>query len=94
MKKTIIGYYPKETKDTLEYVRDEQDHYRYFDNIDNAKNFLLERGVAEAEIASFVFRESTGQSCKRCGAPLFVSDVKGYTYQCFDCDEDFYSFEQ
>ncbi len=32
--------------------------------------------------------------CVKCGAPLFKSEVKGYTYQCFGCDEDFFKYEQ
>lgn len=33
-------------------------------------------------------------TCKRCGSPLFASDIKGYTFQCFGCYEDFFYFEQ
>ena len=40
-----------------------------------------------------VLRESVG-TCIRCGDPLFPSDISGYAYQCFKCDEDFYAFEQ
>lgn len=34
--------------------------------------------------------------CKKCGSPLFQSDLpeSGYESQCFTCDEDFYRFEQ
>lgn len=32
--------------------------------------------------------------CESCGSTLFESDITGYKYQCFTCDEDFYSFEQ
>lgn len=32
--------------------------------------------------------------CRKCGAPLFPSDLPGYESQCFECDEDFYSIEQ
>lgn len=39
--------------------------------------------------------------CPKCGAPVVVSSLQKisedganeYAYQCFDCDEDFYSFE-
>ena len=31
--------------------------------------------------------------CPRCGKALNFSDNPEYTFQCFDCDEDFYSFE-
>ena len=31
--------------------------------------------------------------CKNCGLPLHESDVEGYSYVCFLCDENFYDFE-
>ncbi len=31
--------------------------------------------------------------CPKCGKPLKVSDNPEYSYECLDCDEDFYSFE-
>ena len=31
--------------------------------------------------------------CRRCGGPLYPSEIEGYVYQCFCCDEDFYSIE-
>lgn len=31
--------------------------------------------------------------CPKCGKALNFSDNPEYTFQCFDCDEDFYSFE-
>lgn len=39
------------------------------------------------------FRFSVG-TCKKCGSPLFPSDLPEYEAQCFSCDEDFYGFEQ
>lgn len=35
----------------------------------------------------------TSQKCPRCGGPVYPSDIPEYNYQCFACDEDFYSFE-
>ena len=32
--------------------------------------------------------------CKFCGSPLYPSKVYGYKYECLECDEDFYAFEQ
>ena len=37
--------------------------------------------------------ENTGFQCRRCGGPVYKSDLPKYVYQCFTCDEDFYSFE-
>ena len=31
--------------------------------------------------------------CPRCGKPLSKSDVKGYEFVCYDCDENFYRVE-
>lgn len=31
--------------------------------------------------------------CRRCGHPVYRSDLAEYAYQCFHCDEDLYSFE-
>lgn len=35
----------------------------------------------------------TGMVCRRCRHPVYRSDLAEYTYQCFHCDEDLYSFE-
>ena len=32
-------------------------------------------------------------ACPKCGRALDFSDNPEYTFQCFDCDEDFYEFE-
>lgn len=37
--------------------------------------------------------EDTGMICRRCGHPVYRSDLAEYAYQCFHCDEDLYSFE-
>ena len=36
--------------------------------------------------------ENTDMICRRCGRPVYDSDNPEYRYQCFHCDEDFYSF--
>lgn len=36
----------------------------------------------------------TDKVCKFCVSPLYKSEIDGYAYQCFKCDEDFYAFEQ
>lgn len=35
----------------------------------------------------------TRKFCPHCGRPLLKSQIKGYSFQCFACDEDFYRFE-
>lgn len=37
--------------------------------------------------------ENTDMVCRRCGHPVYESDIPEYSYQCFHCDEDLYSFE-
>lgn len=37
--------------------------------------------------------ENTDMVCRRCGSPVYASDNPEYSYQCFGCDEDFYSIE-
>jgi len=32
---------------------------------------------------------ATTVRCPKCGHAMWVSDIKEYAYQCFDCDEDF-----
>ena len=33
------------------------------------------------------------KKCPKCGRNLYPSTVEGYAYQCFHCDEDFYTIE-
>ena len=37
----------------------------------------------------------TGYKCRKCGSPVYVSELteQGYSYQCLNCDEDFFTFE-
>lgn len=37
--------------------------------------------------------EYTGMVCRRCGYPVYESDIPEYSYQCFSCDENMYNFE-
>ena len=62
----------------------------YFKGITAAKDYLREHEVTDEEMEDIVLRESVG-TCIRCGDPLFPSDISGYAYQCFKCDEDFYA---
>ena len=77
----------------LEYLKNDADEVIYFAGVEAAKVYLREHSVTEDEMEDMVFRKSVG-TCFRCGDPLFPSDISGYAYQCFKCDEDFYAFEQ
>lgn len=35
----------------------------------------------------------TRRFCPKCGRPVLKSNIKGYAFQCYRCDEDFYRFE-
>lgn len=35
----------------------------------------------------------TDKFCPNCMQQLVKSETEGYTYQCLNCDEDFYNFE-
>ena len=81
------------TLNGLEYLEDAAGDPLYFEDETTAKRYLREYGVTEPEMEDMCFCKSNG-ICRRCGSPLFPRDIKGYTYQCFQCDEDFYSIEQ
>jgi hypothetical protein len=34
-----------------------------------------------------------GLRCKRCGGPIYSSELPQYAYQCYTCDEDLYEIE-
>lgn len=77
----------------LEFILDNDGAVQYFDSMQQAKAFLFQHGMTGEDMSFFSFLHSCGVCC-RCGTPLFPSLMEGYTYQCFKCDEDFYSFEQ
>ena len=35
----------------------------------------------------------TRKFCPKCGRPVLKSRTRGYAFQCFACDEDFFRFE-
>lgn len=77
----------------LEFLSDDEGKILYLDGITEAEKYMREHGIDAEEMRHMKFLASCG-TCFRCGAPLFPSLLPGYKYQCFECDEDFYSFEQ
>lgn len=77
----------------LEFLLDVDGEVRMFDSPEQAKSFLTAAGVKPEEFQQMTIMESCGTCCI-CGSPLFKSLSHGYTFQCFTCGEDFYSFEQ
>lgn len=96
MKKVIVGRPINGISlNGLEYILDDEGEIRYFDSVEEAKALLREHGYSEDDFDDYlVFKESEDRTCFRCGSPLFKSNITGYAYQCFHCDEDFYAFEQ
>ena len=77
-----------------------------FQSIDTARNIFLKEGYTREEIGKWRYLRRLGV-CRKCGHPLFKSliplesgseDIYGdgyeYRFQCFYCEDDFYSFEQ
>ena len=78
----------KTSEPIFDYLTDEDGGVIIFDDMNTAEQAAKEKGFNEYSIV-----KSIG-NCFRCNSPLFPSDIEGYTSQCFDCDEDFYSIEQ
>lgn len=79
--------------DNMVYAEKASGEVAVFESKDEAVQFLIDTEVGDEKIECSEFIKSIGV-CKRCGSPLFPSDIADYESQCFDCDEDFYSIEQ
>ena len=77
----------------LEWLLTDDGEVMIFDSEEQATEFLKDHGVTDGALESVVFVHSIG-TCRRCGSPLFPSQIEGYTSQCFTCDEDFFGIEQ
>ena len=44
-------------------------------------------------VHSLIDRQRTNRVCRSCGNPVYKSDVEGYPYVCYHCDENMYEFE-
>ena len=44
-------------------------------------------------IHSLIDRQRTNRVCFVCGNPVYISDVPGYPYVCYHCDENMFTFE-
>jgi rubrerythrin len=69
---------------TGEWDSDDNDNTPLFDkHLDD----IIEEYQEDMEVTP------TRYACRNCGQPLIKSDNPEYTFQCLDCDEDFYKFE-
>lgn len=94
MSKVIVGAHPYGiTLNAMEYVVDDDGNVIEFGDEDKARDFLRRHGVSDGEMDGMYFLHSVG-TCKRCGYTLYPSVIGDYKTQCFNCDEDFFDFEQ
>ena len=78
-----------------EYILDDDGHEIVFSSEDQALEFLVEKGgYTEENVENSVNLHHSVGTCKKCGFPLFQSRNPDYKYECFNCDENFYGFEQ
>lgn len=80
-------------EEKFDYIETEDGEVAVFPTEDDAVQNLIDKGVGDKVMETAEFIRSIG-TCRRCGSPLFPSDIEGYESQCFKCDEDFYSIEQ
>lgn len=92
-----VAYYPTSDKciliDESGYPLEENEEIVVFDSYYRAVSYLKSCGCTEDIISAYTVLHQIGK-CVKCGSPLYHSMLPGYTYQCFNCDEDFYSIEQ
>lgn len=79
--------------DDFEYIKNDDGYVQVFSSEDAAAQYLIDKNYGYEKMEEAEFIRSIG-TCKKCGSPLFPSDIPEYESQCFDCDEDFYSIEQ
>lgn len=50
--------------------------------------------LKQGEIKQIIFDEfGVDRKCNRCNNQVLISDIKGYPYLCFECDENLFGFE-
>jgi len=50
-------------------------------------------GAVYGEDEIRVLPPEQGLRCRRCGGPVYASELPQYNYQCLTCDEDLFEFE-
>lgn len=95
MKKKYVIRLPFEPNDSnnRHYEETNDGDVAIFGRKVDAVMHIINNELGDESIADIAIVESIG-TCKKCGSPLFPSDIDEYESQCFTCDEDFYSIEQ
>ncbi len=83
----------KKVYSEFEVARDADENVLYFNSRSEAVGAMIDGEISSEELKETIVVGSVG-ICSRCGKPLFLSLNNVYSYQCFECDEDFYAFEQ
>lgn len=68
----------------------QEDKYKFFASaLDYDTILLITDGWGENEVFLGECLGLTEETCPRCGAPLYVSDLCRFKYVCLECDENF-----
>lgn len=89
IKKDTTGesHFFSQEKDIIDFINKKIKPYY----VDNGSDALLEIAHQDYEIIDLDLKEDV--KCPKCGRRLCKSDNEDYSYQCWYCDEDFYSIE-
>lgn len=83
----------EETSGIYEITEIRYDENDLNDSLTNDTIILLTNGHSEAEVTLNEIYGLTDLKCRKCGSPIYVSDLCSYPYVCLECDENFYSIE-
>ena len=81
----VVGVYGRDENIDVEVLIDLREDDETTDELDSL--------IAQHPFVLYDPKKPIG-TCRFCGSPRYVSKVFGYKYECLECDEDFYGFEQ
>ena len=82
--------------DSIEEALDvfENHSYDFNEQNEDIKRWWLRTGGTPNPIVELRYEKPIdGKYCPHCGKPLYPTDVRGYDYTCYECDENFYKCE-
>lgn len=59
------------------------------DLLPEQKEIVEEATILVVEVGDKLEKFRTGNSCPRCGLPLYLSDLPHYNAVCYECEENF-----